>query len=162
VNLKGVFLGLKHEIPAMLSSGGGSIVNTSSVAGLVANQGAAGYAASKHGVIGLTRTAAIEYARGPDRLRPDGADGRRRRGRGRDRLAARTPLRSSPGRRWPWRAVSCRAETGRSSDLALAIYLQFRHNLYLGLWKRILPFKHPKDGDHVAVQQLRLHHQRGM
>lgn len=63
VNLKGVFLGLKHEIPAMLSTGGGSIVNTSSVAGLVANQGAAGYAASKHGVIGLTRTAAAEYAR---------------------------------------------------------------------------------------------------
>jgi len=63
VNLKGVFLGLKHEIPAMLSSGGGSIINTASVAGLVANQGAAGYAASKHGVVGLTRTAAAEYAR---------------------------------------------------------------------------------------------------
>jgi NAD(P)-dependent dehydrogenase (short-subunit alcohol dehydrogenase family) len=63
VNLKGVFLCMKHEIPAMVAAGGGSIVNTASVAGLVANQGAAGYAASKHGVVGLTRTAAAEYAR---------------------------------------------------------------------------------------------------
>lgn len=63
VNLKGVFLCLKHEIPAMIAAGGGSIVNTASVAGLVANQGAPAYAAAKHGVVGLTRTAAAEYAR---------------------------------------------------------------------------------------------------
>lgn len=62
INLKGVFLCMKHEIPAMLGNGG-SIINTASVAGLVANQGAAPYAASKHGVVGLTRTAAVEYAR---------------------------------------------------------------------------------------------------
>lgn len=63
INLKGVFLCLKHEIPAMVAGGGGSIVNTASVAGLVANQGASPYSAAKHGVVGLTRTAAAEYAR---------------------------------------------------------------------------------------------------
>jgi NAD(P)-dependent dehydrogenase (short-subunit alcohol dehydrogenase family) len=63
INLKGVFLGMKHEIPAMIAAGGGSIVNTASVAGLVANQGAIAYSAAKHGVVGLTRTAAAEYAR---------------------------------------------------------------------------------------------------
>jgi NAD(P)-dependent dehydrogenase (short-subunit alcohol dehydrogenase family) len=63
VNLKGVFLGLKHQIPVMAENGGGAIVNTSSVAGLRANQGAAPYSASKHGVVGLTKTAAAEWAR---------------------------------------------------------------------------------------------------
>jgi NAD(P)-dependent dehydrogenase (short-subunit alcohol dehydrogenase family) len=61
VDLKGVWLGLKYEIPAMIESGGGAIVNTSSIAGLSA-AGPAPYAASKHGVIGLTRVAATEYA----------------------------------------------------------------------------------------------------
>lgn len=61
INLKGVWLGLKHEIPAMIETGGGAIVNTSSIAGLSA-AGPAPYAASKHGVIGLTRVAATEYA----------------------------------------------------------------------------------------------------
>lgn len=60
INLKGVFLGMKHEIPAMVESNGGAIVNTSSVAGLSA-AGPSPYVASKHGVIGLTRTAATEY-----------------------------------------------------------------------------------------------------
>jgi NAD(P)-dependent dehydrogenase (short-subunit alcohol dehydrogenase family) len=65
VMLTGVFLGMKYEIPAMLERGGGSIVNTSSVAGLTGYPGQAGYIAAKHGVIGLTRTAAVEYgARG--------------------------------------------------------------------------------------------------
>lgn len=65
VNLKGVFLSMKYEIPAMLSNGaaGGSIINIASVAGLVAAQGAGPYAASKHGVVGLSKTAAAEYAR---------------------------------------------------------------------------------------------------
>lgn len=63
VNLKGVFLCLKHELPVMAAAGRGSIVNTASVAGLVANQGAAPYAAAKHGVVGLTKTAAAEVAR---------------------------------------------------------------------------------------------------
>ena len=65
VMLTGVFLGMKYEIPAMLERGGGAIVNTSSVAGLTGYAGQAGYIAAKHGVIGLTRTAAVEYgARG--------------------------------------------------------------------------------------------------
>jgi NAD(P)-dependent dehydrogenase (short-subunit alcohol dehydrogenase family) len=62
INLRGVFLCLKHEIPQMLASGGGAIVNTSSVAGLVAQPGLSAYTASKHGVAGLTKAAAIEYA----------------------------------------------------------------------------------------------------
>jgi NAD(P)-dependent dehydrogenase (short-subunit alcohol dehydrogenase family) len=62
INLKGVFLCLKYEIPAMLASGGGAIVNMSSMAGLVGGHMGAGYYASKHGVIGLTKCAAVEYA----------------------------------------------------------------------------------------------------
>jgi NAD(P)-dependent dehydrogenase (short-subunit alcohol dehydrogenase family) len=62
VNLKGTFLCLKAEIAQMLRQGGGSIVNTASLAGLTGFPTTAGYAASKHGVVGLTRTAAIEYA----------------------------------------------------------------------------------------------------
>lgn len=61
VNLKGVFLGLRHVLPVMLRQGGGSVVNTASTAGLAGSQGLCGYVASKHGVIGLTRTAASEY-----------------------------------------------------------------------------------------------------
>ncbi len=62
VNLKGVWLCMKHEIPALLRTGGGAIVNTSSVAGLVGSQHSPAYAASKHGVVGLTKTAALQYA----------------------------------------------------------------------------------------------------
>lgn len=61
-NAKGVFLSMKYEVPAMLSSGGGSIVNMSSTAGLQGVSGIAGYAAGKHAVIGLTRAAALDYA----------------------------------------------------------------------------------------------------
>lgn len=60
-NLKGVWLSMKHELPAMAPDGGGAIVNTASIAGMAA-VGPAPYVASKHGVIGLTRTAATEYA----------------------------------------------------------------------------------------------------
>lgn len=63
VNLTGVWLCMRHEIPAMLETGGGSIVNCASVAGLVGFPGSGAYVASKHGVVGLTRTAALEYAR---------------------------------------------------------------------------------------------------
>jgi NAD(P)-dependent dehydrogenase (short-subunit alcohol dehydrogenase family) len=62
INLKGVWLCMKYEIPQMLKQGVGAIVNTASVAGLVGIEGAAAYNASKHGVIGLTKTAALEYA----------------------------------------------------------------------------------------------------
>jgi NAD(P)-dependent dehydrogenase (short-subunit alcohol dehydrogenase family) len=62
VNLKGVWLCMKYEIPRMLKRGGGAIVNTSSGAGLVGIEGLSAYTASKHGVIGLTKTAALEFA----------------------------------------------------------------------------------------------------
>jgi len=62
INLKSVFLGLKYEVPLMLRSGGGSIVNTASVAALTGPGGMSAYAASKHGVHGLTRVAAMENA----------------------------------------------------------------------------------------------------
>ena len=62
VNLTGVWLCMKYEIPQMLSQGSGAIVNTASVAGLIGGRGIAAYVASKHGVVGLTKTAALEYA----------------------------------------------------------------------------------------------------
>jgi NAD(P)-dependent dehydrogenase (short-subunit alcohol dehydrogenase family) len=61
VNLKGVFLGMRAQIPAMVERGGGAIVNIASVAGLMAVPLISPYTASKHGIIGLTRNAAMEY-----------------------------------------------------------------------------------------------------
>lgn len=63
VDLTGTFYCMRHQIPAMLASGGGSIVNCASVAGLVGAATFAAYVAAKHGVVGLTKTAALEYAR---------------------------------------------------------------------------------------------------
>lgn len=62
VNLKGVFVGMQAEIDAMLEDGGGAIVNMSSIAGQVGFPQSSPYVASKHGVIGLTKTAALEYS----------------------------------------------------------------------------------------------------
>ena len=62
VNLKGVWLCMRHELPQMQQQGGGSIVNTGSIAGLVGLPTSSAYVAAKHGVLGLTKTAAIEYA----------------------------------------------------------------------------------------------------
>ena len=63
INLTGVWLCMKYEIPQMLQQGGGAIVNTSSVAGLLGFRTGSAYVASKHGVLGLTKTAALEYAK---------------------------------------------------------------------------------------------------
>lgn len=63
VNLKGVWLCMKYQIPQMLKQGSGAIVNCASIAGLVGFAGSPAYVASKHGVIGLTKTAALEYAK---------------------------------------------------------------------------------------------------
>jgi len=62
INLSGVFYCMKYEIPAMLRIGGGAIVNMASILGQVAFAGAPAYVAAKHGVVGLTRSAAVEYA----------------------------------------------------------------------------------------------------
>jgi NAD(P)-dependent dehydrogenase (short-subunit alcohol dehydrogenase family) len=62
INLSGVFYCMKYELPAMLQTGGGAIVNMSSILGQVSFNNSPAYVASKHGVIGLTRTTATEYA----------------------------------------------------------------------------------------------------
>ena len=62
VNVKGLWLSMKYEIPALLKSGGGAIVNNSSIAGVIGFPGMGLYVASKHAVMGLTRTAALEFS----------------------------------------------------------------------------------------------------
>ena len=62
INLKGVWLCMKAEIPQMVKQGGGAIVNTASIMGLISTSGSSAYTAAKHGVVGLTKAAALEYA----------------------------------------------------------------------------------------------------
>ena len=62
VDLKGAFLSMKYEIEYMLGAGGGAIVNNASIAGMIADPGISAYVAAKHGVIGLSKAAALEYA----------------------------------------------------------------------------------------------------
>lgn len=62
INLSGVFYGMKYQLPAMLKNGGGAIINMASILGAAGFAGAPAYAAAKHGVVGLTQTAALEYS----------------------------------------------------------------------------------------------------
>lgn len=62
INLSGVFYGLRHEIPAMLKSGGGAVVNMTSILGTVGFAGAVAYTSAKHALLGMTKVAAMEYA----------------------------------------------------------------------------------------------------
>src|SRR5690606_13497805 len=62
INLSGVFYGMRYQIPAILAAGGGAIVNMASILGMTGTKFSPAYVAAKHGVVGLTKAAALEYA----------------------------------------------------------------------------------------------------
>jgi NAD(P)-dependent dehydrogenase (short-subunit alcohol dehydrogenase family) len=97
VTLRGVFLCLRHEIPAMLENGGGAIVNISSTAGIQGVGGLATYVSAKHGLEGLTKVAALDYAAGGVRATPS----RRERSSPTTSSVRARPLRRGPRRRPP-------------------------------------------------------------
>jgi NAD(P)-dependent dehydrogenase (short-subunit alcohol dehydrogenase family) len=113
VNLVGVFLCMKHEIAAMARQGAGVVVNVASGAGLVAVPGLAAYCASKHGVLGLTRTAAVENARTGVRVNavcPGSID----------TPMLRASIASSPGMEAVWLASQPGGRFGRAEEVAEA------------------------------------------
>lgn len=111
VNLRGVFLGMKHQIRAMLGTGGGAIVNTSSNAGLRGVRLLSPYTAAKHGVVGLTKNAAVEYA--DDGIRVNAVCP----------AAIRTPLmeRSTPERALEIRRPQAMSRFGEAEEVAAAV-----------------------------------------
>lgn len=140
VNARGVFLGMKHQIPPMTAAGRGAILNVSSAAGLVGAGFLAAYAASKHAVVGLTRAAADEVARKGVRVNAlcpsfaatplfhDMADGvAERHGEDRDaaaaRIAGRVPMRrvAEPGEVVQAMLWACAPENGFMTGQAVAI-----------------------------------------
>ena len=68
VNLNGVFFGTKYQVPEIIKAGGGAIVNMASILGSVGSPNSVAYVAAKHGVVGLTKTAALEYAKDKVRI----------------------------------------------------------------------------------------------
>lgn len=111
VNLRGVFLGMKHQIRAMLAGGGGAIVNTASNAGLRGVRLLSPYTAAKHGVVGLTKNAAVEYA--DDGIRVNAVCP----------AAIRTPLmeRGTPERALEIRRPQAMSRFGEAEEVAAAV-----------------------------------------
>ncbi|MHB8691923.1 MAG: SDR family NAD(P)-dependent oxidoreductase [Solirubrobacteraceae bacterium] len=101
VNVRRVFLGIKHAVPAMLTSGGGSIINTASAAGMVGMPGLGAYSTSKAAVIGLTRTGALECSRAGVRSTPSARASCKPRSSTPCNAPTPTATPSSPPQRWP-------------------------------------------------------------